>query len=358
LVKTRLTLRSPFGETYVRDVVDGRWAEPTGDADVSIGGGWWALPGLVDAHAHLAGNRIPNTVDPTSLEETAERAARALKDGVQLVFDKGWHDETVLDLIDNVSELERPYIEAAGRIIGVREGYFPGFTNEIEPVDLGDVVTFQCGGRATWVKLIGDWPRSGRGVLPNFTEEQLRSAVSGAESHGARVAIHTMAPDVASAAVAAGVHSIEHGLFLTEYDVVALGARGGMWVPTVRRIEETRSILRPGSTGDKMLADGLQNMRRLLPAAIQAGVIVLAGTDFASSTADVALEILRLAEFGVSPREAVRIGSINGYVAAGRPFDFGVGDPADVVLFPDNPVEKIEVLSHPTLVLRSGRIVE
>ena len=49
----RVTLRFPGGEAVTYDTHEGRWAEPWG-TDEMIAPGLWALPGLVDGHAHLA----------------------------------------------------------------------------------------------------------------------------------------------------------------------------------------------------------------------------------------------------------------------------------------------------------------
>jgi len=72
------------------------------------------LPGLVDAHAHLAkkgGDHFTGGI------EAAEQNARAaLAAGVGLVLDKGWSDLTVTGLIDLLVPGERPEIEAAGII--------------------------------------------------------------------------------------------------------------------------------------------------------------------------------------------------------------------------------------------------
>jgi len=50
----RVVLRLPGGETLVRTVVDGRWADPSGSTDSTVGERMWAIPGLVDGHAHFA----------------------------------------------------------------------------------------------------------------------------------------------------------------------------------------------------------------------------------------------------------------------------------------------------------------
>lgn len=351
----RVVLRSPLGGEFTRGVVDGLWAEPPQTADTTLGGGLWALPGLADAHSHLAAARLD--YQPGNLLEAMDRARESLRAGVTLVLDKGWTDDTTIQLLDALAETERPEIEAAARIIADVDGYFPGFALEVVPDGLVDVVVSEARRGRGWVKLIGDWPRRGRGPVANFDEAHLRLAVEAASAEGANVAIHTMAPEVPSMAVAAGVHSIEHGLFLTEEDLDPLGRRRGMWVPTVLRCEATLAQLGESSSGGKLFAEGLSRIARLLPLAMEAGVHVLAGTDLVGSPANVAAEAVRLGTYGLSNEQVVEAVSVSAFVATGRAESFEVGAPANAVFFRENPVEELAVLEHPVHVIRLGNLI-
>lgn len=351
----RFVLRDPLGEEAVRDVVDGRWAPAEGDAESVVGEGLWALPGLVDGHAHLAVERLD--YEPGDFEGAVRRARESLAAGVTLLLDKGWRDLTTIEVERHLPPEQRPDIEAAGRVIAAQEGHFPDFAIEVEPGELGSVVAAEAAAGLGWVKLFGDWPRKGRGPVANFDEDELRLAVEIAEMSNARVAIHTMAREVPSTAVAAGVHSIEHGLFLTEDDVAVLGSRGGMWVPTIRRVKATIAQLGTGSSGGKLLSEGLQNIQRLLPLAVEAGVRVLAGTDLVGSPAEVAEEALELAGSGLDNRQTVEAVSASARAATGRPFRFENGTWADAVFFSEDPVAEPSVLSHPSVVLRMGTVL-
>lgn len=351
----RTILRSPDGDTVIRDIVDGLWADPIGEAESTIGEDLWALPGLVDAHAHLAAAELD--YQPGNLAEAIERARRSLQAGVTLVFDKGWADDTTVRVIEAVPESERPEIEAAARIIADVGGYYPDFAVEVDESELGDAVLAEARRGAGWVKLIGDWPRRGVGPVANFDEAQLGSAVALANGVGSKVAIHTMAPEVPSMAVAAGVHSIEHGLFLEESDLGPLGERGGMWVPTVLRCETTLAQLGEESSGGRLFSVGLRRIAHLLPQAVEAGVHVLAGTDLVGSPADVAAEAMKLGAYGLSTTQVVAAVSTAAFTATGRSASFDVGTPANAVLFPANPVTELAVLSHPKHVIRLGTLM-
>lgn len=347
-------LRSPFEETVARDIVAGKWEEPTGAAGETLGEGLWALPGLVDAHAHLASAQL---FEAGSFAEAVPRARHALEAGVTMILDKGWNDDTTIRVIDAIPEDKRPEIEAAARIIAPPDGYFPGFAPGIEPDDLRDEVAAQAVAGRGWVKVIGDWPRRGRGPVANFDEAELRAAVEVAHAADVMVAIHTMAREVPAAAVSAGVDSIEHGLFLDEDDLGVLGGRGGMWVPTILRVEATIAQIGVASSGGRLLAEGLGALSRLLPVAIEAGVHVLAGTDLVGAPADVAAEARRLGEFGMTPAQVVTAVSTSGFVATGRDATFTPGTPANAVFFEANPILELGALSHPRHVIRLGRVV-
>ncbi|MGD2060720.1 MAG: amidohydrolase family protein [Acidimicrobiia bacterium] len=352
-MKLRAVLRPPGADPITRDVVAGRWVEPAGSADETIGEGMWAIPGLVDAHAHLAADRL---FAPGVFADAVARLQEALTAGVMLILDKGWNDFTTVEAIDAVAPEDRPDIEAAARVIAAPDGYMQGFGLRVEPHDLGAAVQAEAKAGRGWVKLIGDWPRKGRGPVANFDESQLRTAVQAAETAGARVAIHTMAREVPSLAVAAGVHSIEHGLFLTEEDLGPLGARGGMWVPTVLRCEATVEQIGAGSSGGRLLSEGLDGLRPLFQEALDAGVHVLAGTDLIGAPADVAAEAIRLADYGLSPTQVLGAVSTSGFAATGRDSGFSIGSPADAVFFPESPLEQLGVLAHPAAVMRRGRL--
>ncbi|CAN5817367.1 amidohydrolase family protein [soil metagenome] len=333
--------------------MDGFWADPVGDPDETIGEGSYALPGLVDSHAHFAAP-VGKDWKTDPYENAVERAQHALASGVLLALDKGWSNLNTLRLIESIEPALRPEIEAAGIINTVEGGYWPDFARELTTDTFDEGIRRSTAEGSGWVKLVGDWPRRGQGPLPNFDEDQLRRAVELAGEGGARVAIHTMAREAPGMAVRAGVHSIEHGLFLDEGDLALLGARGGMWVPTIIRMEAVVAQLGESSSGGKLLVEGLDNVRRLMPLAAEAGVHLLAGTDVTIGAHDVALEALKMVEYGLPVDGALDAVSVSGYEATGRSSGFDVGAPANAVLFGEDPLLDISVLGRPEYVIRLG----
>ena len=348
----RYRIRSLDGTVVELGEQQGTWTAHGEGLELDLSG-LWSVPGLVDAHVHLSSDR--SDFEPASLDAVRERAFAEVAAGVFLCLDKGWNDEVVLSLLDDPPD-RRPTLQAAGRIIAGRGGYYPDSVIEIDPDALADTVGSVLG-RGGWVKIIGDWPRKGVGAIPSFGEEDLRAAVDVAHAAGARVAIHTMAPDTPSIAVRAGVDSIEHGLYLTDDDLRLLGERNGCWVPTVCQVERVIEQVGPERTGGRLLAAGLDRVRSLASLAADAGVEVVTGSDFGIEPGRIGQEAVGLTAYGFTPEEAVAAVSENGFRYAGVPAGFEVGLPADVVAFRSHPVEDITTLLDPVVVVRRGALL-
>lgn len=356
-----LTLRTLDG-AVVELVVDdhGHFADPATVTPTETWNTtrWFALPGLADCHAHLSGGEVGERRSTEELPAfTAANAWAQLQGGVFLVADKGTHDEVALRIL-GAPPTERPDLQMAGPVITAPGGYYGGFAREVDPADLPGIVR-EAAGRAgsTWVKMIGDWPRKGVGAVPNFTEDILAQVVGIAHAAGCRTAIHACAPETSTMAVRAGIDSIEHGLFLTAEDVEQLGRRGGAWVPTIDAMEAIRDMLGATSSGGRLFAEGLDNVRELLAGAPALGVAVLAGTDLHLAHGHVAEEALKLAEYGMAPDAVLHAMTTAAYDYLGQRRGFEPGLPADVVFFDRDPREDLSVLQHPALAVRHGRVV-
>jgi imidazolonepropionase-like amidohydrolase len=344
--------RDRFGSIFGLALSAECWAMPDG-SDLLDLGDLFCLPGLIDAHAHLSGDDLElGEANPSAIVARARAAAEA---GVAACLDKGWDDDTVLELVANGS-ITRPRVAAAGTMLRSADGYWDGFGRVVDDDGLAAEVERMAPGRP-WVKIVGDWPRRGRGALANFGEEALAAAVAAAHRGGARVAVHTMAPGVASAAVRAGVDSIEHGLFLDVDDLVSLADRGGVWVPTVLRVEEVAAGMKPGSSGAELLGRGLENLRALLPVAAEIGVTVMSGSDLAIASGLIGREVAALTRFGLPVEAAIEGASEVGAAAVGLESGFRPGMPADLVAYGGDPLADLSVLEQPVVVISGGVVV-
>jgi imidazolonepropionase-like amidohydrolase len=314
-------------------------------------------PGLVDGHAHLTSNEVSDMTGAPRVDGLSVRIARhassQLAHGVLLVADKGTHDPGTVELTLDLPPEERPAVQLAGRFLAGIDGYYPHLAVEVAPGGLAGAIGAATPERATWVKLIGDWPRRGVGAVPSFTEAELAAGVAAAHAAGRRVAIHTAAPETPGRAVRAGVDSIEHGLFLTEDDLALLGERGGAWVPTVRAMELLIAALGEESSGGRLLREGLDNVNGLLPHATAAGVFVMAGTDLALGHGEVAREAKGLMAYGMAEQDVLIALTSGARAYLGEPA-FAPGSCADLIVV---PAADLSSLATPRLVVRCGRVV-
>ncbi len=353
-----LALRSPLDDSVRHLALDGdSFADPEvarGEAKTEH---LWALPGLVDAHAHLSAATVEEqrALDGDGAVANARTNAWAqVEGGVFLVFDKGSRDRASLRILDEPPD-RRPDLTMAGSIMAPRGGYFPDFGPEVGVDDLTAAIAAEAEHPAEWIKLVGDWPRKGQGPVTNYDEDALALAVDVAHAAGCRVAIHTNAPVTAGLAVRAGVDSIEHGLFLEAADLERLGRRGGAWVPTIAAMEAVRDMLGPDSSGGRLFADGLANVRELVGGAREAGVIVLAGSDLHLPHGGVAAEAVRLVSYGMDPVDVVWALSEAGRDYLGKPNAWQPKQPANAVFYDADPRHDVSVLSRPAGVLFRGR---
>jgi len=307
------------------------------------------LPGLVDAHAHLTVLGDHTLGDEALARERLEAYAAA---GVATVRDVGGRSEVTLRLATR-PEPGLPAVLAAGRFLAPAGRYFPGMHDPVAAEDLLATAMREISGGATWLKLIGDFPlldHRGRPVsgslAPTYDLETVRELLDLAHAHGARVAVHTQSHHV-DALVKAGVDSVEHGEWLSEEAVDALGQRGGAWTPTLTAITDP-----PADSPTKRrnyAAEASERLRVLLPRAINRGVRVLAGTDNAGS---VAHEITLLARHGLTPQQAIAAGSTEACWL--HP---GIQVAASLTTYDADPREDLKVLSTPAAAVIRGKRV-
>ena len=352
VVSMRYRIADLSGDIVELGVEDGLWVTSSAGSILDLSE-LFAVSGLADSHVHVSSD--DSDFAPSDPERIRHRLVAEMEGGVFLCLDKGWSDAGVLAILSDPLE-QRPSLRAAGPIVAAPGGYYDNAVDEVAAEDLVARVAAhpRAGG---WLKIIGDWPRRGLGAPPAFSQAVLESAVVAAHNVGLRVAIHTMAPDTPSLAVAAGVDSIEHGLFLTDEDVRVLGARGGAWVPTVRQVERVIGMVGPERTGGRMLAEGLDRVRSLARLAEASGVQVLAGSDFGTPQGRIGEEAMGLMEYGFSSEAAVRAVTSAAFDYVDEPYGFAAGMNADVVAFADNPLRNPSVLTQPLFVMRRGRTV-
>jgi imidazolonepropionase-like amidohydrolase len=345
----------PSGERRDLYVVDGRIrTEPVRDADTVAEG--WIVPGLVDAHCHIgldAHGAVP--------DETSEQQALTDRDaGTLLVRDAGSAADT--RWVDERDDL--PRVIRAGRHIARPKRYIRNYAHEVDPDELTAYVVQEARRGDGWVKLVGDWiDRDAGDLAPLWPADSLRQAIAAAHDHGARVTAHVFGEEALPDLLAAGIDCIEHGTGLTADLIADMAARGVALVPTVRQLENFPEY---ASAGEARFPAYAERMRALfarrhetIGAAYEAGVPIYAGTDAGGSLPHglIADEVAMLGEYGLAPADALGAASWRARGWLGAPGLLEDGDPADFVVYDEDPLADLRVLAHPRRIVLRGRVV-
>ena len=327
----------PEGDQRDLWVVDGRFTDEPVD-DTAPLPGHFALPGMVDAHAHSA---LGPSREALGLAEATEALRRRREEGVLAVRDLGAPHSITLRMVPDPS---LPRMRAAGRWLAPEGRFYPSFHEPVPAGALIDAALAEVTAGARWVKVIADW-------LPdelNYDAALLGRLVEAVHAAGARVAAHT-AESCVSEVVAAGVDSIEHGWLLSTGDLETLAARGGAYTPTLAALH---SPLPAEAPPERVARRGRwqEAARVTVGEAVARGVTVLAGTDTAGTISD---EIGYLIDFGLTPVQALRAATIDARAYLGLT-SLEDGAPADVVTFDVDPRDDPGVLSEPAAVVLGG----
>ena len=337
------------------------------------------LPGLINCHVHLCLGAEADPVRPLREEPLGLTAIKALlraretaRAGVTTVRDLGGREYVEIAVRRAIQEglIDGPRILAAGRPVCMTGGHGHWLAREADgPDDVRKAVREQLKAGADVIKIIATGGVMTPGVepgSPQLTLEEMRAAIEEASRAGRRTAAHAMASSGISDAIAAGITSIEHGIYLTEEIVAHMRRDGTFLVPTLNA---------PAAIASGGLAAGIPDfmVRKsevVVPAHVasfqlahRAGVRIAAGADSGTPLnfhGSLLPELTLMVKYGMTPLEAIRaatvtaadclgLGEVTGRVAPGYA--------ADLIAVAGDPAERIEALADLKLVLVSGRVL-
>ena len=332
------------------------------DAEVVDLEGRYLLPGYIDAHAHIA---------------SIAAAKRALASGVTTARSANTSAYQDVGLREMVREgaLTGPEILAAGAFVTPNLGEriladprlvrLHGGVNTEE--ELRHLVRINLDRGVDVIKTRA----TERAGLPDtdprkqvYTEAQLRIIVDEAAKGGVPVLVHAHGDEGARDAVRAGVHSIEHGTYLSDETLRLMKERGTFLVPTYTIVID---LIEPGGEYDNpVLRIRGQHMEPNLAAAVRKahalGVPIATSTDSgygSQSLARIGTEMTHFVDLGMTPFEALQSATT---IAADllqvsdRTGRIEAGYEADLVVVNDNPLEDIRVVQDVVLVMSNGQM--
>lgn len=349
------------------------------------------MPGIIDAHTHIAYDHDDNWAQgfyegmlrfPVEQALHAARNARVtLQAGVTTVRDVGAADFIDVALRNAIKDgiSEGPRMLVAGHAIGSTGGHcdnspFPPErvkpSGPIEGVCNGPeqcraAVRYQMKWGADVIKICasgGVLSESDPVDVPQLTPAELAAIMSEAHAWGRKVAAHSHGDRAARLAVEAGVDSIEHGSFLLADTLKLMKAKGVYLVPTrmTQVWVDAKADSYPPKIADKARAAARAHTG-MFKQALQIGVPIAFGTDAAVYPHGMnAEEFGDMVDLGMAPAAALLSSSQGAARLLGIEAETGtlsVGKYADVLAVPGNVLANIRATQTPLLVMKQGEIV-
>jgi imidazolonepropionase-like amidohydrolase len=372
---------------------------PKGPIELALPG-CTLLPGLIDAHIHLAAQNVYNfdNYRTATFEVTPQlqqmysllHAQMCLEMGYTTLRDMSWITPrglftnemvAVRDAINN-EIFAGPRIIAGGWSVMTfahLELLLPHHAMRAVnvtadgPWALRRMVREQLRDGADFIKTCasgggGTDHQDARGIL-NMTEEELGAIVDEAHMLGKRVATHAWTPESQKRAMRAGTDTLEHCVRTDAEAIEMMLKTGTSIVPTLAvRTNHALSLVEKAGAS----AFVMENYRRhqthcfeTFKKVHQAGVKIAAGTDLnvQPNMGENAIELEMYVELGMTPMEAITAATSNAAEACGLGKQIGAieaGRVADILAVRGNPDENIKLLrdrSNIELVMRDGNVL-
>jgi imidazolonepropionase-like amidohydrolase len=339
--------------------------------DVSIDlHGCTLLPGLIDAHTHLGmdpglGNQPRQWA--VSESELAMRSAMHMRRDflagvttLRSMGEKHFVDVTLRRLVqENVLPGPRLLLATRGLRASNGHGASPLVVDGADNIRQVVRENLNAGADVIKVYMSGGLSSANAAVLAvGYTNDELRAAVDEATRAGKPVAAHAHGGPAVDMCLDIGVHSIEHGAFLSPEQVEAV-AKAGTWIVlTLGLIVHEDGLMRVDGHNPELRERILMARERLevtVRSMIQAGIRLAVGTDGRHGM--LAFEAECLVRFGLSPLEAIVCTTRNGAEVCGVLGDTGtleVGKMADVIAVEGDPLADIQALRKVRLLVKSG----
>jgi imidazolonepropionase-like amidohydrolase len=370
------------------EAIEPGYRESTGAIDLKES---TCMPGLMDMHVHMLNEYNPRRRVERLTLHSADYAIRGvvharttLASGFTLVRDLGADRQTIVALRNAINKglVPGPRIYAATKSIATTGGHADP-TNSLRHDLMGDpgpvdgvingpdearqAVRQRYKDGADVVKITatgGVLSVAKSGQNAQFQQLELEAIIDTAKDYGMHVAAHAHGTEGMRRAVEAGVHSIEHGTFMTA-DVMKLMKRKGTWyVPTiiagrwVAEKSETDGFF-PELVRPKAAAIG-PKIQGTFANAYKAGVKIAFGTDSGVSPhGDNALEFTYMVEAGMPPLETIQSATLRGAELMGMEDILGTLEPgklADIIAVPGNPVDDIGLMMKVNFVMKNGEV--
>jgi imidazolonepropionase-like amidohydrolase len=350
------------------------------------------MPGMWDAHCHIAGTRSYSAADafviPHDLRvlRAAEDCSKMLQAGVTGARDCG--STIALSLARGIREgtIAGPHLWASGRIITQTGGHGDAHYLPIEMVqDSPDSMARLADGPDECRKAVREMLRLGADFIKiatsggvgsekthpldeRYTPVEIAAITDEAHRFGKLVASHAQAAPGVKNALRNGVDTIEHGYYIDDECVALMLDRGTYFVPTIALLNVFKAaVARPLDMPPWRLRKQLELiavMETSFRHAVESGVRIATGPDYFGAPmrahGDSPDEPIAMVQYGMSPAAAIVATTKTSAECVGVGKEYGTvekGKMADVIGLSDNPLQDITLLKHGVrFVMKAGRI--
>lgn len=357
--------------------------------------GGFILPGLIDTHVHIM-MEIENfqkmMVTPFSMAfyKSVNYLRRTIDAGITTVRDAGGADLGIKQAVEQ-GVVVGPRLQISITVLGITgghtDGWMPsGLDFNLFPPYPGNPSGI-CDGVDEVRKKVREVLRAGADVIkicstggvlsptdhPEFTQfspEELAVIVQEARyRRGVKVMSHAQGSEGIKNAVRAGIHSIEHGIFLDDEAIELMLKHGTFLVPTLLAplavVEIAEATGNMPEYGVRKAKETIEIHRDSIAKAYKAGVRIAMGTDAGVMPHGTNLRELGLmASVGMSPMEVIVATTKTAAECLGWEDRVGTiesGKLADLIITKNDPLTDLTTLEKPeniTLVMKDGQIVK
>ena len=352
----------------------------------------FVMPGLMDAHVHLAQEYQPKAERDVSMESeyatlyAAANAKKTVEAGFTTVRNLGDGGMQTISLRKAIARglLVGPRIVTSGKTLATTGGHGDPTNgrskNDYSPPSPEDGVIDSYDDAKKAVRqrykdgVDGIKITATGGVLsvaksgqnPQFMNDELAGIIETAQDYGLWVAAHAHGTEGIIRAVEAGVNSIEHGTYLDETGMDLMIAKGTYYVPTIiagEWVAEKAKIdnFFPELVRPKAASIGPQ-IQSTFAKAYKRGVKIAFGTDSGVSPhGENWKEFVLMVEAGMPAAEAIQSATIE--TAKLFRLDDVLGQIkvnylADMVATNEDPTKNISVLGNIVFVMKDGEIIK
>lgn len=381
-------------------VEDGKIASITDDKkaianlDVIDLNGKYILPGLINLHVHLPGSGMPKDTKKQNKKTVrmlmnhaltkyivyrmcANYAKVELMSGVTTIRTVGGLDDIDSRIRDNGAKgkLKAPRVLASNMAVSVKDGHMAGLLayEAKDPEDGKRYVREIAKTNPDLIKLmitggVLDAKKEGEPGVLRMSPEIVKACCDEAHKLGFKVAAHVESPLGVTVALEGGVDTIEHGANIGEHEIELFKQNGSAHVltvsPTIPLCMFDLSV--SGGTelhkiNGKVVFEGMLDCARKC---LDNGIPVGLGTDTACPFVthyDMWRELRYFQKYlGVSNEFAIHTATKVNAEIAGIDKETGSieeGKSADFMVVEGNPLENLEALRNPKMVVLRGNVI-